>query len=204
MASDPSVVPPPGTSARRHEAQIFDDKTSMATAVADYVDVGWQAGDTVLIVATAPHWASIRQRLETIGVPVAEAITSGRLIVRDAWQTLGGLQWQARLDAVRFDVSVGHLVRTLVERGRPLRIFGEIVDLLAGAGDFACAAQLEELWTGLAQRHPFQLLCGYSAASFGDPRTRVALRRLCDAHEQVHTDPGDVLGAFLVDRARQS
>lgn len=172
--------------------------------MADYVDAGWQAGDTVLIVATGPHWASIRRQLETIGVPVAEAITSGRLIVRDAWQTLGGLRWDERLDATRFDVSVGHFVRTLVERGRPLRIFGEIVDLLAGAGDFACAEQLEELWNGLARRHPFRLLCGYSAAAFGDPRTRGALRCLCDAHQQVHTDPADLIGAFLVDRARQA
>src|SRR5690242_7619255 len=190
MPSDPSVVPPPGTSASRHEAQIFDDKTSMAATVAGYIDDGWQAGDTILVVATAPHWTSIRQRLDTMGVPVADAITAGRLIVRDAWQTLGGLQWHERLDDVRFDVSVGHLVRTLIQRGRPLRIFGEMVDLLAGAGDHACAEQLEALWNGLASRHPFRLLCGYSVSSFGDPRSRVALRRLCDAHQHVHIDPG--------------
>jgi hypothetical protein len=138
-----------------------------------------------------------------MGLPVAEAIESGRLIVRDAWQTLGGLQWHERLDPVRFDVSVGRLVRTLVDRGRPLRIFGEMVDLLAGAGDHACAEQLEELWNGLARRHPFRLLCGYSAASFGNPRARGALRRMCDAHQHVRCDPADLLGGFLVDRARE-
>jgi hypothetical protein len=203
MASDPSVVPPPGTRASRHDAQVFDDKTSLATTVAAYVEAGWHAGDTLLIVATAAHWSSIQQRLDAMGLPVAEAIDSGRLIVRDAWQTLAGLQWHERLDPVRFDVSVGRLVRTLVERGRPLRIFGEMVDLLAGAGDHACAAQLEELWNGLARRHPFRLLCGYSAASFGNPRARVALRRMCDAHQQVRSAPPDLLGTFLVDRARE-
>jgi hypothetical protein len=176
----------------------------MATAVADYLHEGWQAGDTLLLVATAAHWTTIHQRLDLLGLPVAEAIASGRLIVRDAWQTLGGLQWHARLDPVRFDVAVGQLIRSLVERGRPLRIFGEMVDLLAGAGDYACAEQLEGLWNDLARHQPFRLLCGYSAATFGDPRTRGALRRLCDAHQQVHIDPADLLGAFLVDRARQA
>jgi hypothetical protein len=203
MAPDPSVVPPPGTSVSRHDAQVFADKTSLATTVAEYMEAGWHAGDTLLIVATAAHWTSIQQRLDALGLPVAEAIDSGRLIVRDAWQTLGGLQWQERLDPVRFDVSVGRLVRSLVERGRPLRIFGEMVDLLAGAGDYACAEQLEGLWNGLARRHAFRLLCGYSAASFGHARTRGALRRLCDAHHQVRCQPADLLGAFLVDRARE-
>ena len=202
MASDPSVVPRPGTSESRHTAQLFDDKASMAAAVADYMHAGWQAGDTLLIVVTAAHWTSIRQELVTMGLPVADAIISGRLIVRDAWQTLGGLQWHRRLDPIRFDVGVGHLVRSLVERGRPLRIFGEMVDLLAGAGDYACAEQLEHLWNGLAPRYPFRLLCGYSAATFGDPRTRGALRRLCEAHQQVHIAPSDLLGASLVNRAR--
>jgi len=203
MASDPSVVPPPGTSVSRHDAQVFADKTSLVATVADYVAAGWHAGDTLLILATAAHWTSIQQRLDALGLPVAEAIDSGRLIVRDAWQTLGGLQWHERLDPVRFDVSVGRLVRTLVERGRPLRIFGEVVDLLAGAGDHACAEQLESLWNGLARRHPFRLLCGYSAASFGNPRTRGALRRLCDAHQQVRSDRAELLGGYLADRARE-
>lgn len=204
MSSDPSAVPPPGTSASRHTARFFDNKAAMATAVADYLHAGWLAGETLLIVVTASHWTGIQQQLIAIGVPVAQAMASGQLIVRDAWLTLGGLQWRQQLDPLRFEVGVGQLIRSLSERGRPLRIFGEMVDLLAAAGDFACAEQLEQLWNGLAPRHSFQLLCGYTSATFEHPRTHGALRRLCEAHQHVQTGPGDLLGSVLVDRARQA
>ena len=183
----------------RHSAQLFDDRDSRAAAVSAFFATGWHAGDTLLIVASAFHWVAISQRLEALGVPVADAIDSGRLTVRDAGETLARFRHHERLDARCFDATVGGLVRTLAARGPRLRIFGEMVDLLAGSGDYAGAEELEELWNGLAQREPFVLFCGYSASTFGDPRSRAALRRICDAHEHVHTSPTDLLGSFLVD-----
>jgi hypothetical protein len=187
----------------RHTVQLFDDDASLAARVAAFAADGWHAGDTLLIVATAAHWAAIRPRLGALGIAVDEALASGRLLVRDARQTLDALRHNERLDAVRFDAAIGQLVRTLAARARPIRVFGEMVDLLAGAGDFASAEQLEALWNGLARQHPFRLLCGYAASTFGDPRSRGALRRICGAHEHVHLDPDDLLGSFLVHRAQQ-
>ena len=191
----------PGMPDAQHTAQFFDDDASLAATVASYAAGGWHQGDTLLIVATARHWAAILPRLEAVGIAVGQAIASGRLIVRDARLMLDTLRHDERIDAVRFDACVANEVRTLAGRGRPIRVFGEMVDLLAGAGDFESAEQLEALWNGLAYRQPFRLLCGYSASTFGDPRSRGALRRICGAHEHVHTDPGDLLGSFLVQRA---
>jgi hypothetical protein len=187
----------------RHSTQLFDDRDSRAAAVSAFFANGWRVGDTLLIVASAFHWVAISERLEALGVPVMEAIESGRLVVRDARETLAGFHHHERLDGERFDATVGQLVSTLAARGARVRIFGEMVDLLAGAGDYAGAEQLEALWNDLAQREPFVLFCGYSAASFGDPRSRAALRRICAAHEHVHTDPADLLGSFLVDTSRR-
>ena len=194
---------PPSAAVAQHTAQVFDDDTSLAAAVASYAAAGWLEGDSLVIVATVKHWAAIHSRLEAVGIAVGQAMASGRLIVRDARLMLDALRHDERIDAVRFDAGVASLVRTLAGRGRPVRIFGEMVDLLAGAGDYASAEQLEALWNGLAYRQPFRLLCGYSASTFGDPRSRDALRRICGAHEHVHTDPDDLLGSFLVQRALQ-
>jgi hypothetical protein len=171
--------------------------------VTSYVAGGWGQGDTLLVVATARHWAAIHPRLEAVGITVGQAMASERLIVRDAGLLLETLRHNERIDAVRFDACVASLVRTLSGRGRRIRIFGEMVDLLAAAGDYASAEELEALWNGLAYRQPFRLLCGYSASTFGDPRSRDALRRICGAHDHVHIDPEDLLGSFLVDRALQ-
>jgi hypothetical protein len=203
MSSHDSPAVPPSTDGAEHSARLFDDDASLAAAVTSYVAGGWHEGDTLLVVATARHWAAIHPRLDAVGIAVGQAMASGRLIVRDARLLLETLRDNERIDAVRFDAGVASLVRTLSGRGRRIRIFGEMVDLLAGAGDYASAEQLEALWNGLAYRQPFRLLCGYSASTFGDPRSRDALRRICGAHDHVHSDPDDLLGSFLVQRALQ-
>ncbi len=187
-----------------HSVQLFDEPGSLAAAVAAFLAAGWHAGDTLLVVATAEHWAASAAGLATLGVPVAEASDSGRLIIRDAKQTLDLFRPNERLDTARFEATVGRLVQSLVARGPRLRIFGEMVDLLAGAGEFDCAEQLEGLWNDLATRHPFVLMCGYTATAFGDPLSQDALRRICHAHQRVDADANDLLGTFLVERACRS
>jgi hypothetical protein len=187
-----------------HSVQLFDEPASLAEAVAAFLAAGWQAGDTLLVVATAEHWAAIAARLAAMGVPVAEASEGGRLTIRVAAQTLGLFRPHEQLDPARFEATVARLVQSLVARGPRLRIFGEMVDLLAAAGEFDCAEQLEGLWNDLAMRHPFLLMCGYTATAFGDPLARDALRRICLAHQRVDSHPDDLLGTFLVDRARQA
>jgi hypothetical protein len=183
--------------------QLFDDPQSRAQIVAAFLAEGWCEGDTLLVVASALHWVGITQRLDALGVPVEQALASGRLVVRDARATLDQFRRHERLDPARFDAVIGALVRSLVARGRRVRIFGEMVDLLAGGGDYEGAERLERLWNGLATQQPFVLLCGYAAATFGDPGSRAALRRICAAHGEIHTDPGDLLGSFLIDAAHR-
>jgi hypothetical protein len=195
--------PLPSSSHREvvHAVQLFDDVESLGVAAAAFLAVGWPAEHTLLVVATTAHWNAIAPRLEAHGVPVAEAIDSGRLVVRDARVTLDAFLRHECIDPDAFDATVGQLVRSLAAHGRPLRIFGEMVDLLACTGDYHGAEQLEGLWNRLAENQAFALFCGYSASTFGDPRSRDALRRICDTHEHVYSNPSDLLGSFLVDAA---
>jgi hypothetical protein len=96
-------------------------------------------------------------------------------------------------------------VEALVEgqtafRTRPVRIYGEMVDVLAAERQYNAALELEELWNDLAKRHRFTLLCGYTAGHFGDPHNAADLRHICAAHSMVTVDPEDVLASFLVNR----
>jgi hypothetical protein len=106
-------------------------------------------------------------------------------------------------DRALFNATVGALVTELAGSGRPARIYGEMVDVLAAQGAYAAACELEELWNALGTRHPFTLLCGYRAAHFGDPRKADGLRRICAAHSELLSNPSDVLGSFLL-RAQQA
>lgn len=99
-----------------------------------------------------------------------------------------------------FDRTIGDLVRRL-SPGAPLRIYGEMVDLLAAQGDFRGAHAIELLWNHLAAECSFTLLCGYSAVHFGHPRSSTALELICRAHTRVDTGPADHLTGFLVHKA---
>src|SRR4030095_15296787 len=102
-----------------------------------------------------------------------------------------------RPDAKRFDETIGAAVRRICALGRP-RIYGEMVDILAGRGLLDAAYELEILWNELAARESFHLLCGYTSAHFRDPRDASALYRICRAHSSVQAGASDILGSWLL------
>lgn len=184
--------------AAEHVLQLFDAADSLSDAVAAFLADGFRRGDSLLVVATGAHWEAIAGRLDDHGIDAAAAIASGQLTRCDAREVLRRLMGGGRPDTGRFDASVGALVQRLAAAGKPLRIFGEMVDLLAAEGDYAGALRLEQLWNELAERYSFTLFCGYSAATFGDPRTSPSLASICRAHSSVRTDPCDVLASFIL------
>jgi signal transduction histidine kinase/ActR/RegA family two-component response regulator len=59
-----------------------------------------------------------------------------------------------------------------------------MVALLASAGDFEAAVQLEQLWNALRTKHEFSLFCAYSLSSFSG-QSSAALIDLCGQHSRV-------------------
>jgi MEDS: MEthanogen/methylotroph, DcmR Sensory domain len=182
----------------QHFIQLFDGPDSLADAVAAFVQQGLLNDETALLAPTPEHWLAIEQRLRAADVDVDRALAGGQLIVRDAARTLRLFERRGRLDPHLFDASIGAQVRELVARGNRVRIFGEIVDLLAVQGNYAGAQLLENLWGELHARMPFTLFCGYSSENFGDPLTSGSLRSICRSHSHVRSNPNDLLGSFLL------
>lgn len=181
-----------------HSLQLFDSTNSLADAVARFAGDGLEAGDKVLLVMRPLNWDATAQCLRRRGVHVREALASGRLTVLGAAATLQSFMRCGAVDRELFEATVGTLVRALNSTSGVLRVYGEMVDLLAAEGDFRAALELETVWNGLMERESFQLFCGYSAVNFGDPRVCEELRLISQAHSHVHTNPVDVLGTFLL------
>jgi hypothetical protein len=182
----------------QHFLQLFDGPDSLGDAVAAFVHQGLLNDETALLALTPEHWLAIEQRLRAAGVDVDRALAGGELIVRDAARTLRLFERRGRLDSHLFDASIGAQVRDLVAHGNRVRVYGEIVDLLAVQGNFAGAQLLENLWNELHARTPFTLFCGYSSENFGDPLTAGSLRSICRSHSHVRSNPNDLLGSFLL------
>ena len=101
-------------------------------------------------------------------------------------------------DSALFHLNIGKLVLARAKPGTTVRIYGEMVELLAEEGNFSGARHLEELWNELAARYSFTLLCGYSAAHFTTPSAPAALAGICDAHTHVRRGAVDSLAEWLI------
>ena len=177
-----------------HRLQLFDTPQSLAQSVTQFLIEGYERGDNLLIAAK-------RRNLDTVlAALAARGCFSGdhdrqRLVALDAQEILTHVRRHGVVDALRFEAEIGTLVERLSGLGS-LRVYGEIVEVLAEEGDFEGAVKLEKLWNGLATRYPFTLMCGYSSAHFTTDKS--ALRRICDTHDHICTATDDTLGSYLL------
>ncbi len=186
-----------------HLMQLFDDARSRAETVAEFLFEGWQRGEPLLVVARPETWARTSRELVARGCPVDEVISSARLVVLDAAATLEPILRNGQPVAERFRTQVSAVVNRMhAESGSPLRIYGEMVDILAAQGEFAAAHALEPLWNDLGASCSFTLLCGYASGHFGDARTTNVLRAICKEHDRATAEPNDLLGSWLLAERR--
>ncbi len=181
-----------------HIMQLFDTSLSVAESLSTFVCDGLRDGDTVLMVITPQHWDLTTEHLAKRGCFIDEALADGRLIVRDAASTLATIARNGQPDADLFEARIGALLRGLHRPGVRIRIYGEMVDLLAHEGLFASVQRLETLWNDLTHRESVTVCCGYLAHHFGDPRSGPALDRICRLHDHIDNKPSDRLAAWLL------
>ena len=189
----------------KHAVQFFDTDESRAQSVAAFLAEGFEAGESLVVVARPVNWAAMIEPLERFGVPVQAAASSGRLVVKDAEDTLRRLIRNGMPDKTLFRDVVGHQLASLaLTSGHRVRAYGEMVDMLAQRGEMSEAIALETLWNGLSERVPIFLLCGYSAAHFVSTSTHRALRDICRCHTGVHRHSEDPLAAWVLTAAHNS
>lgn len=105
-------------------------------------------------------------------------------------------------DSILFHRTVGDLVRAHAGVPAGLRIYSEMMEILAEEANFHAARRLEELWNELAARDSFVLMCGYSAVHFA-AHDQDALAAICAAHTHAHAEPAaDPLAHWLLARER--
>jgi len=168
QGSDPGVHP--------HRVFFYEDD-SILGALVRFVLEGFEAKQSVLVVATSARIADVRAALAARGIGADDAAGLG-LTCLDASALLETFLVDNLPDRERFFENVGGLVARASTR--PLRVFGEMVDVLCAAGQPAAALMLEELWNELQRRHGFTLLCAYDLTRF-DSHSQ-ALKQVCEAH----------------------
>ncbi|MCD6031984.1 MAG: sensor histidine kinase, partial [Thermomicrobiales bacterium] len=169
-----------------HVVRFYETDAFLLDAVATFCADAILADDAALVVATPEHRAGIAERLRARGLLDA-AGGHDAYVPLDAAQTLSRFMMDGEVDAARFMEVLGGIISRAGERGRQVRIFGEMVSLLVADGHPAAALRLEELWNDLqAQLTPtFSLFCAYPMGHFGGEAQQQLFSDVCAAHSQV-------------------
>jgi signal transduction histidine kinase len=167
-----------------HIVQFYDREAALAEGVTAFLWAGLRAGEMVVVIATPEHQTLFRRGLEEAGVDVVGACATGQLRLLDARRTLSTIMSGETPDPARFVAAVEPLIAGAPAPGA-VRAYGEMVDLLWKEGKQQAALRLEELWSELARRHTFALLCGYMMGNFYQEADASRFHQVCGAHSHV-------------------
>ena len=172
-----------------HAVRFYYDGDGLCQIVSDFLAEGFNAGQPAVIVATPHHAARIEALLTARGFDVAVLKRTGDFVVTNASEMLARITLDGMPDPIRFERTVAPLLQTAASRGTPVRVYGEMVDLLWKAGDTHSAQRLETFWNDLASKRSFVLVCAYALEGF----THSAhISEICAHHTHVVTATGDV------------
>src|SRR5215216_2491040 len=134
--------------AAEHVVRFYDTDAFLLDAVATFCADAILADGAALVVATPEHRVGIAERLRARGL-LDGAATHDAYLSLDAAETLSQFMVDGEVDAARCMEVIGGVMARAAERGRPVRVFGEMVSLLVADGHPAAALRLEKLWNDL-------------------------------------------------------
>jgi len=175
----------PVLDARQHVARFYKSDDELVEQASAYVIDALTSGETAMVVATRPHLVALQAALAEAGIEFDRACADRRLITVDADEALKRLIVDDWPDGDAFARELGGLIPDLVEAGRPLRVFGEVVGLLWHAGHVGAAIELESLWADLLRRFAFGLYCAYPANTCAGTPATDSIREICACHAAV-------------------
>ncbi|HEY0713095.1 MAG TPA: MEDS domain-containing protein [Polyangia bacterium] len=168
-----------------HIVQFYDSTELLVSSISSFVATGLSLGEGVVIAATRAHRLAVGSALARRGVGLDEAEKAGRCVLLDAEEAADRLLINESPDWERFQALVAPAIASASggEEARPVRVYGEIVDLLWNRGKRAAALKLEGFWNRLADRCAFSLLCAYSMAGLYETMN---VRAPAEAHARAH------------------
>jgi hypothetical protein len=120
------------------------------------------------VIATPTHGAAIHDQLTAIDVNLRKRIAQSELLMLDAQEVMNSFIVGGLPDSERFHDTMRPIMdRVAGRRHPPVRVYGEMVDVLCRNGQEAAAVSLEMLGNQLVAPGKCSLICGYSSKQVG-------------------------------------
>jgi hypothetical protein len=175
-----------------HSVKFYENERSLGRTVAEFLAPGLRERLPAIVIATPDHRAMITRELGARGVDVRQREQDGDLQLLDAEEILARFMVGTEPNPVRFHATIDQLIaRACRDRlPSPVRVYGEMVDVLWKRANAEGAIRLEMLWNRVATQAQFSLLCSYAVGSFyKEVATGPTRQTVCDQHN--HVIPAD-------------
>jgi hypothetical protein len=173
-----------------HVLQIYEDDNSFLEVLTGFVADGINAGDAVVVIATAIHLQSLESRLKVNGVKIASALSNKTYIPLDAEETLAKFMVDGWPDEDLFMEVVTGLITKAGRGNRKVRAFGEMVALLWAQGNNGATVNLEHLWDKLCASAVFSVFCAYPKSGFTQDAGE-SIMHICGSHSKMIAASGN-------------
>lgn len=167
-----------------HVLQIYEDDTIFLDSLTGFVGGGINAGDAVIVIATATHLKALHERLRSYTLNVDSLIAESRYIPLNAEETLARFMVNDWPDEALFMETVSKLIDKTGKKNKRIRAFGEMVAILWAQGNDGATIQLEHLWNKFSKQSQFCLFCAYPKAGFTKDMN-VSIADICSCHSRV-------------------
>jgi hypothetical protein len=169
-----------------HVVHFYEPGYFPSQSIASYLYAGVECGESALIIATPEHTQALLDALNCCGIDTNALEHADLLLCLDANSLVTALRRHGSFSDASVDEALApplHRISRTPPNGRS-RVFGEMVDLLAVAGDYPASLQLEQQWNRLQAQHSFSLYCAYCTAAFAGENS-AAIPGLCHVHDEV-------------------
>lgn len=171
---------------KEHIVQIYSDKKDLAETVTYFATQGLNNNEAVLIIARKEHTELFTEHLKKKYIDTEDLIMGGQLVFIPAETAKSAILAGDKPVAEYFDRSVGKIVSGTLKKYKKLRIYGEIVDMLAEEGNIQAAIELENYWNQVLEKYDFTLFCAYdkeNVKGFGTHENAVST--ICHQHTHI-------------------
>jgi KaiC/GvpD/RAD55 family RecA-like ATPase len=112
-----------------HVAGFYRTDDFLAGRVAAFITEGLTAGEQVIVLATASHWAAIAARVAGTGLAFRRAVTEGQLLLLDATDVLDGLTVDGQVSVDGFRAALTRFIVPATRHTQLVSDSGERVTL---------------------------------------------------------------------------
>ena len=167
-----------------HILQIYEDDARFIQTLEGFVTGGFDAGESVIIVATPGHLRALNQQLRNQGYDLFTLSLQDQYIPLAAEDTLSQFVINGWPDENLFYHLLTNLLLRARKQSRRVRAFGEMVAVLWSQGYAGATVHLEHLWTRYCEQEQFGLFCAYPRSGFTEG-LQESLSRICGCHSKM-------------------